>query len=282
MTPRGHIDIDRFELSYRMDGTGPDALVIGSAVYYRRTFSDHLRQHLRLIFVDHRGFGKATRPVTSADFELDKLVDDIETVRQALKLEKIIIIGHSGHAYMALEYAKKYPQHVSHVVLLAISPDSSPASFQAADRYLDESVAPQRKALLAESMSHLEADIAADPQRRFIHYSLRSGPRIWYDPTFDGTHLWQAVPVIPEMFDYVWGPVFQKLDITQGLARLEKPVFVGLGRYDYWNPPHLWEPMRQYFRDLRIRIFERSGHTPQLEQPADFDLELLAWLTEKS
>jgi proline iminopeptidase len=164
---------------------------------------------------------------------------------------------------------------------VALSPDSTPASFQVADRYLAESVAPLRKALLAANMAQLETDINADPTRRFIHYSLRSGPRIWYDPAYDAAHLWQDVTVNPEMFDYVWGPVFQNLDITTGLEHLTQPVFVALGRYDYWNPPHLWEPVRHYFRDLHLRVFEQSGHTPQLEQPADFDREILSWLAEK-
>ena len=56
------------------------------------------------------------------------------------------------------------------------------------------------------------------------------------------------------------------------------PVFVALGRYDYWNPPHLWETYRQYFSDLTIRVFEKSGHTPQFEQKNDFDRELLDWV----
>lgn len=269
-----------FTLGYSIEGRGPDALVIGSAVYYPRTFSQNLRQHLRMIFVDHRGFGMAPGAFTHADFELDVLVDDLENLRQALGLNKVIVIGHSGHAYMALHYAKKYPENVSHVVMLATSPDGSAASFQAADRYFDESVNPTRKALYACAMQHLADDINADPQHRFIHYSLRSGARIWYDPTYDARPLWKGVRVIPEMFDYVWGQLFRDIDITDGLERVTVPVFLGLGRYDFWNPPHLWEPLRDRFHDLRVRVFEQSGHTPQLEESALFDQELLAWLAQ--
>lgn len=275
----GSIQRGSFELDYRIEGAGQDVIVIGDTVYYPRTFSDDLREHLRLIFFSHRGFGKAIAPFTSADFELDLIADDIEALRRHVGLGQVTILGHSGHGHMALAYAKRYPEHVSHVVLLALSPGSNPASFQAADRYLEDSVCPERKAALAVSMSHLEEDIAADPSRRFIHYVLRSGPRIWYDHTFDATHLWDSVRVIPEMFDHVWGTLFQTIDIAQGLDELDAPVFLGLGRYDYWNPPHLWEPVRDAFTNLRIRVFEQSGHTPQLEDAAQFDRELLAWLS---
>jgi proline iminopeptidase len=278
---QGSVTVDGFELGYSIEGSGPNALVIGSAVYYPRTFSAHLREHLRLIFVDHRGFGKAIAPYSNASFELNVLIDDIEMARQALGLDKVIIVGHSGHAYLALEYAKAYPQHVSHVVLLAISPDSTVESFAAADQYLEESVDPERKAALADSLSHLAADLQADPKRGFIHRSIRSGPRIWYDYTYDARHLWAGVETNTEMFDYVWGKLFRELDITVGLEDLKLPVLLGLGRYDYWNPPHLWNVVREKFHDLRIRVFEKSGHTPQLEQPDDFDRELLAWLEEK-
>ncbi|MBL8164532.1 MAG: alpha/beta hydrolase [Anaerolineae bacterium] len=269
-----------FDLPYLIEGTGRPVIVIGDTNYYPRTFSAALRQHLQMIFMSHRGFGRATAPFTSADFELDVLVDDIEALRQHLNLAQVIIVGHSGHGYIALEYAKKYPQHVSHVVLLALSPDSTFASFQTADQYLEESVCPERKTALAESLNRLPAAIEAQPERAFILRMLHSGPRIWYDYTYDASHLWEGVEIIPAMFDYVWGTLFRTLDITTGLESVTPPVFLGLGRYDYWNPPHLWERCRGQFHDLRMRVFERSGHTPQLEEQAAFDRELLRWLGE--
>jgi len=37
--------------------------------------------------------------------------------------------------------------------------------------------------------------------------------------------------------------------------------------------------MRDAFANLRIRVFEKSGHTPQLEEAAYFDRELINWLS---
>jgi proline iminopeptidase len=278
---QGSLKVGAFELDYRLEGTGRDVLVIGDTTYYPRTFSAALREQVRLIFVSHRGFGRAIAAFSQSEITLDALVDDVETVRKHLGLGKVAILGHSGHAYMALHYAKRYPDHVSHVILLAISPDSSMESFQAADRYLEESVCPERKAALAESLSHLEAEIATNPDNAFVLRMLRSGPRIWFDHTFDARPLWQGVKVIPQVVDYVWGMLFRTLDITAGLDHVTQPVFVGLGRYDYWNPPQLWDRVRDQFHDLRLRVFERSGHTPQLEDVAQFDRELLGWLADK-
>jgi proline iminopeptidase len=268
---------NEFELNYYIDGIGIPAIVIGSSIYYPRTFSTNLRSKMRLIFMDHRGFGKALQSFSNDSFALDVLIDDIEALRQKLGLDQITIIGHSGHAFIALEYAKKYPAYVSHIVLIATSPTGD--TFVAADQYFAESVCPERKALYEKNMQYLKDDIEANPNKSFIFYSLRSGPRIWYDYQFDASRLWQDVTVIPEMFDYVWGNLFKNIDITKNLESFNKPVLLMLGRYDYWNPPHLWEPLRSKFKNLTIRVFEKSGHTPQLEETALFDSELLNWLS---
>ena len=43
----GIIDAGGFKLRYRIEGAGIPAIVIGSARYYPRVFSQHLREHLR-------------------------------------------------------------------------------------------------------------------------------------------------------------------------------------------------------------------------------------------
>ncbi len=81
------------------------------------------------------------------------------------------------------------------------------------------------------------------------------------------------------MFDYVWGEVFRDIDITKDLDKLQAPVLLALGRYDYLQPPpHMWEGVRDKFSNLTIRIFEKSSHAPQFEEPELFDKELLEWL----
>jgi len=108
MMPSGCIERNGFKLGYTIVGTGKLAFVIGSTIYYTRTFSQNLRTHLQLIFMDHRGFAPSTITDTKK-FELDLLLDDIEAMRQHLAIDNFIIIGHSGHGYMALEYAKRTP-----------------------------------------------------------------------------------------------------------------------------------------------------------------------------
>lgn len=274
----GNITIGKFTLNYQIEGNGTPAIVIGSATYYSRTFSQNLRDHFRLIFIDHRGFAQTKQSLNPEDYTFETILDDIEHVRTALNLPRVIIIGHSGHGYMALAYAKKFPDYVSHLILLAMSPDGSEKSFAAADRYFQESVCPERKKRLGENLATLQQAIETNPSQAFIARTLKFGPMIWYNEQFDATDLWRDVKVNPEIIDFLWGKVFREIDITTGLDKLTIPVFLGLGRYDYWNPPYLWESVRPNFQHLTIRVFEQSGHTPQYEEADLFDQEILQWL----
>lgn len=281
MNSSGFIERDGFTLSYTIEGTGQVALVIGSAIYYPRTFSQNLRNHLQLTFMDHRGFSPSAFTDTK-HFELDLLLDDIEAMRQHLNIENFIVIGHSGHGYMALEYAKKYPQHVSHVVIIATGPDQSEASHRAAAQYFEDTVNPEQKAFLERDLQQLHTDIASDPSRRFVHFCVRLGARSWYDYAYNARNLWDGVTVNNAMFDYVWGKVFASLDITKGLKNFNKPVFLALGHFDFLVAPfYSWNPIRSQFNDLTMKIFCKSGHTPQLEEPERFDAALLRWLSER-
>lgn len=276
---RGTVHAGPFTLAYSVEGEGQPALVIGSAIYYPRVFSQNLRQSLQLIFVDHRGFARLSGEATSSDYTLDVVLDDIERVRRHLGLEKIVIIGHSGHGYMALEYAKRYPQHVSHVVVIGTGPSHSAAHQEASEQYWTESVCPARKAKLARDLAALPAEIEAAPEKRFITFCIRLGARSWYDHDFDAAPLWEGVHVNMPVFDHLWGETFRDIDIAKGLDRLDVPVFLALGRYDYLVAPYAtWAPYRERFKDLTVRVFEKSGHTPQLEESALFDAELLQWL----
>jgi proline iminopeptidase len=86
-----------------------------------------------------------------------------------------------------------------------------------------------------------------------------------------------------DMFNHVWGNVFTKIDVTEGLDTFDRPVFLALGRHDFIvAPPASWDAIRTRFADLTIRIFEKSGHTPQFEEPDLFDRELLDWMRSRS
>ena len=280
---RGTIESGKFQLDYFIEGTGTPAMVIGFPNYYSRVFSQNLRSQLRLVFVDHRGSAPSPGPVPLSEFSLDQISDDLELVRNELGLGEVVIIGHSGHALMALEYAKKYPESVSHVVMIGIAPVLGEQTSAEREKYWDKMASADRKATLDANWEGIPEDAPPEsyPGQNFIASYVRDGPMAWYDQEFDSTPLWKGVEVNMDMFNHVWGTLFSEIDITQGLNELERPVFLALGRYDFLvAPPSSWNPFRPLFKRLTLQVFEMSGHTPQYEEANLFDSELLTWLGE--
>ena len=278
----GTIDIDGYKLGYRIEGTGPTAVVIGSCEYYSKSISQNLRDHFRLVFLDWRGFVPSPDRIVP-EIAFDTLIDDIEICRKRLSLDQIIILGHSAHALMALEYAKKYPEHVSRVVMIGISPNLSPRYAEAAQRNWDDSVWPERKKASDERVDHLsdEALATVPPDQRFVKWYVRRDPQAWYDYRFDSSFLWEGISPNMKMFDYLYGVALRDLDIAKGLKELDRPVFLALGRYDFIvAPPSSWDEVRSDFQDLTLRVFEHSGHSPHYEEPELFKKELLSWISK--
>ncbi len=276
---KGIIHSDDFELRYSIEGKGPVVLVVGSAVYYPRTFSASLRRSFKFVFVDHRGFARCSRVPTREDFRFEKILEDIELVRKKLQLGRVIIMGHSGHGYMALEYAKRFPESVSRVVIIATGASHNAADAQLGERHWQEAVCPERKAKLAQDLEKLNEEIAARPESRFITFCIRLGAKSWFDHNFDAAPLWAGVEVNMTGMDYLWGEVFRDLDVGLGLNELQAPVLLIMGRFDYLVAPAAsWDRWRSSFRSLTVRIFDRSAHTPQLEEGENFDSELIDWL----
>jgi proline iminopeptidase len=282
MFETGFVEVDGFKLHYRIEGRGPTALVIGSSVYYPRSFSQSLRESFRLIFVDWRGYGTMLGSAKDAAPSFDALLCDIEQIRQKLGLQKCIVIGHSAHALLALEYAKKYSQHVSHVIMIAVSPHLGPECAQMAERHWEESVWPERKKALVERCAAFPDEKLAKlpPAERFVRWNVRRAAQTWFDFHFDPSFLWQGVLPNMPLLDFFYGVALRDLDIAKGLEKFDLPVFLALGRFDYIiAPPSSWDPIRPKFKHLTVRVFERSGHSPQQEEADIFDAELHSWLS---
>ncbi|KAG9329937.1 hypothetical protein JZ751_028508 [Albula glossodonta] len=80
---------------------------------------DSLSAARPVLAFDLLGFGRSSRPHFPSDPALaeDQLVRSIEQWRQALGLERMILLGHSLGGYLATSYAIQHPDRVSHLIL---------------------------------------------------------------------------------------------------------------------------------------------------------------------
>jgi proline iminopeptidase len=276
----GTVEVEGARLGYQIEGDGPACLVVGSSVYYPRVFSQELRQHLRLAFADLRHFGVSDPSFSPDQISVETYPDDVERIRQALDLGDVVVIGHSMHGTIALEYARRYPEHVRGVVAIGAPPHRSRDAPSPSERLWETDASDARKEILARQLEELTPEVRAalGPGQLWVREYVASGPKIWFDPAYDGSWLWERVVLNGPLWSRVAGEVFMPYDLGQGPGEITVPVLIAHGRYDYFVAYTLWEEHRHKLPRHTYVLFERSGHTPPLEEPDAFDQALLAWL----
>src|SRR5687767_3952693 len=77
-----------------------------------------LAERMQLVYFDHRGNGRSARD-NPQKFTLDEHVEDMEALRRYLGLGTIVSCGTSYGGMVAMAHAARYPQSVSHLILIA-------------------------------------------------------------------------------------------------------------------------------------------------------------------
>ena len=276
------IQVDSTTLDYVVEGEGTPALVIGSHIYYPKTFSEELEKHLQLHHVDLRWFAEEYAPVNLEAYGLEEIVADIESARQQLGLEKPLLIGHSIHGTIAMEYAKRHQDKISGLVIIGSPAKHGNEAFDQAVADLWETAHPERKVLQDSLWEALQVQLAEDNSNDFAKAYVATSAQYWYDSLYDASWLWDGMTAHTELTGHLFGTVFNNYDMFRDSVQLNIPVWVGMGTYDYVIPYTLWQEEYESIPDFNFTLFEKSGHTPQLEEAALFNQRLLEWASSKS
>jgi proline iminopeptidase len=191
----------------------------------------------------------------------------------------VVVIGHSIFGAIALEYARRYPEHVRGVVANGTIPHRSAEDPGAVDRLWEAEASAERKEILARQLAELTPEVRAtlSPTDMFVREYVANGPMYWYDPAYDCSWLWEGVapdwPIAERLFE-----LFETYDLAQGPAEITVPVLIAHGRYDYSAPYTLWDEHRHKLPRHTYALFDRSGHYPPLEERRRFDQTLFEWV----
>ena len=272
--------LNGLRLHYELEGQGIPCLTIrpiGSPIL-ERTLSSGLRRHLQFIFFDHRGSGASSGSQDDVTFE--SVLDDLETLRRALGLPRVAVLGFSACGLFALEYAARHPERVSHVIGIGTGPLLGPEFDRARRTYWDSFASDERKAILRQNQERLTDEMlrSMSPSEAWIARYAALGPMYWYDATFDCSALYAGDRIEAALSDRLFGTVLPGRDVTPILPAIQAPVFLAHGRYDFAAPPTLWEGRADQLPRGEFRLFERSGHYPHYEEQEVFDASLVDWL----
>ena len=62
--------------------------------------------------------GRPAFPAKSREDAEDFFLTSLQRWREAMRVDKMVLVGHSLGGYLAASYALQYPQHVQHLVLV--------------------------------------------------------------------------------------------------------------------------------------------------------------------
>lgn len=131
----GYKDIYGTKLYFKTVGEGEPILIIHGGPglehsYLLPHFSELAKKH-KLIFFDLRGHGKSDANIDSAHIQLSYFVDDIEEMRKAFGIQKLILLGHSFGGLLAENYAAKYPSNLKALILVSPAAHDSKYTIEA-------------------------------------------------------------------------------------------------------------------------------------------------------
>jgi len=242
------------KLYHRILGEGRPIVVLHGLFGYSDNWQTHakkLSEYYQVILVDQRNHGHSP---WSEEFTYDFLVDDLKVLVDDLKLEKIILLGHSMGGKTAMRYAQRYPNDLEKLIVVDIGVKRYPAHH---DQILDGLRAVETKNLSSRSLAEeqMEPFIPSYGIRQFLLKNL-----YWKEK---GKLEWRMnIPVLErEMGNVLVGlpdeEVFTPTLFIRGLSSdyiLDEDITL----------------LENRFPDMQLVSIENAGHWVHAEAPEEF------------
>jgi proline iminopeptidase len=124
----GYISINGHELYVREVGAGHPLVVLHGGPDFNHNYllpeMDRLADACRLIYYDQRGRGRSAAGVRPEDVSIESEMADLDHLRRHVRRTSVAVLGHSWGAILAMEYATRHPDNVSHLILMNTAPAS--------------------------------------------------------------------------------------------------------------------------------------------------------------
>jgi pimeloyl-ACP methyl ester carboxylesterase len=225
----------------------------------------------RVVAPDLPGHGQSDRWHPPAEVSIAMYRDAVGTVCATLKLERVVLVGHSMGAQIALACAAAWPERVAGLVLVGAG--------------LRMSVAPSL-------FARLEADLAERRTGPLDGGRPVGGPRLakwlervaWSPSTpREIVERWAGVVVAAD--EEICLADFRAVDRLDGAplaTQVRAPTRILCGADDLLTPPALADGLGAAVSGARVEIVPRAGHMLMLEQPGAFFDSLAPFLSAVS
>jgi proline iminopeptidase len=266
MTEGSRLAVDGGRIWYRAVGMGTGTPVIllhggpGFSSYYLKSL-EGLGNDRLVVRYDQLGGGKSDRIEDTTKFTIPHFVQELDSLRSHLGLQKVDLYGHSWGTILAVEYYRAHPEHVASLVLASAALDI-PAWERNAKRLLGT---------LPDSMQRAvrEREAAHDYQAALGEFYSRY---VWRHPVeadLDST----MATVNEAIYNYMQGAseftitgTLKDYDAKPFLPKIRVPVLYTVGEFDEANPD-LVRGFAKLTPDARVAVIPGAAHITTWDNP---------------
>jgi len=282
----GFVDSHGALIYYQVMGHGAPLVIVhggpGASHDYFLPYLLPLMRSNKLVFIDERGSGKSSKLEDPTQYTVANMVEDVETVRQALGLGKVSLLGHSFGGVLVQAYAFKYQKNLSHLIL---------GSTFSSTKQLNEALAKMKAEMNPTDRDRVNAIEAAGLfgkgevwehgryseeyaklawGKGYFPYVYYTHPDPNYDPVSGNNTAWD---VYREMWgsdgEFVVDGNLKEVEYVDRLSEIKVPTLIIVGEHDE-SDPKMSREMHEKIAGSKLVILPKSGHMTFVDQPEMF------------
>jgi 3-oxoadipate enol-lactonase len=231
----------------------------GSA--WEQQLSD-LSDEMWVVAPDLPGFGKSAPLASAKEAHVDQYADALANWAKSEGIEKLTLAGHSMGGYIAFAFARKYPDLLHSLILVATRPGADSEAGKEG-RYKTAAAVEERGAVAASDamFPKLFAPDAYEQKEKLVE-SVRS---MMLRQSKEG--------IIAALYAMASRP-----DSTPGLAQIKVSTLIITGAQDAIIPAEEAPNMHAQIKGSHTVTIQNTGHLPMLEDPKAFNEALRSFL----
>ena len=243
----------------------------GNEAHIWDDFAPVVAPYYRVLALDHRGHGQSAW-ARDGHYDLDTLVDDVETVTAALGIDRLVLVAHSLGGRVATLFAGRHPDRMAGFVLVDIGPEVDARGSLRIRQDVEDNFAPTFASVdeYARALSLSYPAARPDALRRMAEHGLRPAGdgrlELVMDPAWRGLTSGRgreenAEAAEAELQERQW----------KALAALPCPTLVVRGAAsDILSPEIADKLVDDVLQQGRLAVVPQAGHSVMTDNPEGF------------
>lgn len=279
----GFVEVPGGRVWYNVVGTGhrTPLLVLhggpGGSSYYLKPLAA-LGEDRPVIFYDQLGGGHSDKPMDSTLWTMDRFVQEVTAVREALGLERVHILGHSFGTLILADYMKTKPKGVRSIIFASPVLDV-PGYMQDVASLLKEFPDSIQKTI-ADAEANGTTNSPAYQGAMMAFYQKHLARKLPWSADVDST----ISQLNPGPYVYMQGPseftitgTLKSYNQTASLKDITVPTLFVSGQYDEAVPSRV-EEFQKMTPGAKLEIVPNAAHMMMQDQPEAFLKIVRNWL----